>query len=74
MNRRREPFRAPADRRALPSRRQARIKLIEKLAAAGQLSAGFLLRVLHQGQLDLFELAFAKLLQIDLPQLRGLLY
>lgn len=40
-------------------------KLIEKLATAGQLRAGFLLRVLQQGQLDLFDLAFAKLL--DLP-------
>ena len=40
-------------------------KLIEKLATAGQLRAGFLLRVLQQGQLDLFDLGFAKLL--DLP-------
>jgi uncharacterized protein (DUF2336 family) len=50
------------------------VKLVEKLAAAGQLRAGFLLRVLHQGQVELFETAFAKLLQLELPQLRRVLY
>jgi uncharacterized protein (DUF2336 family) len=41
-------------------------KLIEKMAASGQLKAGFLMRVLSQGQLDLFDLAFARLLDVDL--------
>ena len=50
------------------------IKLVDKLDAAGQLRAGFLLRVLHQGQLDLFELAFAKLLKMETEQLRRVLY
>ena len=50
------------------------VKLVDKLAAAGQLRAGFLLRVLHQGQADLFDVAFAKLLQLDLEQLRRILY
>jgi uncharacterized protein (DUF2336 family) len=49
-------------------------KLVDKLAAAGQLRAGFLLRVLNQGQLDLFETAFAKLLNLDMPNLRRVLY
>lgn len=49
-------------------------KLIDKLATAGQLKAGFLLRVLHQGQMDLFELAFAKLLATDFPRIRRILY
>jgi uncharacterized protein (DUF2336 family) len=49
-------------------------KLVDKLAAAGQLKAGFLLRVLHQGQIDLFETAFAKLLEVDVPAMRRLLY
>ncbi len=40
-------------------------KLVEKLAVAGQLKPGFLLRVLQQGQNDLFDLAFARLLDID---------
>ncbi len=49
-------------------------KLIEKLAASGQLKAGFLMRVLSQGQIDLFDLAFSRLLQIELPRFRGLFY
>lgn len=49
-------------------------KLVEKLAAAGQLRAGFLLRVLSQGKLDLFEVGFARLLNLDIPDLRRVLY
>jgi uncharacterized protein (DUF2336 family) len=49
-------------------------KLIEKLASSGQLKAGFLLRVLHQGQLDLFDLALAKLVNLPLPELRKKFY
>ncbi|HEV2562361.1 MAG TPA: DUF2336 domain-containing protein [Rhizomicrobium sp.] len=49
-------------------------KLIDKLAAAGQLRAGFLLRVLNQNQIELFETAFAKLLNLDMPNLRRVLY
>jgi len=49
-------------------------KLIDKLAAAGQLKAGFLLRVLHQGQIELFELAFAKMLDVASGDIRRVLY
>ncbi|MDE2184941.1 MAG: DUF2336 domain-containing protein [Alphaproteobacteria bacterium] len=49
-------------------------KLINKLYDAGQLKAGFLLRVLHQGQADLFDLGFARLLNIPLTELRQALY
>lgn len=49
-------------------------KLIDKLAASGQLKAGFLLRVLHQGQIDLFDLAFAKLLGVSLVDSRRKFY
>lgn len=49
-------------------------KLIEKLSASGQLKAGFLLRVLHQGQSDLFDLALAKLTDLPLPALRERFY
>jgi uncharacterized protein (DUF2336 family) len=49
-------------------------KLIDKLATAEQLKAGFLLRVLQQGQFDLFELAFARLLQLNDTQMRRTLY
>lgn len=49
-------------------------KLIEKLAASGQLKAGFLMRVLSQGQADLFDLAFARILDIDLASFRRYFY
>jgi uncharacterized protein (DUF2336 family) len=49
-------------------------KLIEKMATSGQLKAGFLMRVLSQGQIDLFDLAFARLLQIDLTAFRKFFY
>ena len=49
-------------------------KLIEKLAASGQLKAGFLMRVLSQGQIDLFDLAFARLLEVDLNAFRKFFY
>ena len=39
----------------------SQIKLVEKLAAAGQLKPGYLLRVLKEHQLGLFEAALAKL-------------
>jgi uncharacterized protein (DUF2336 family) len=53
---------------------QSAQKLIDKLAASGQLKPGFLLRVLHQGQIDLFDLAFAKLLGAPLADARRKLY
>jgi len=49
-------------------------KLIDKLAASGQLKTGFLMRVLSQGQMDLFELAFARLLEIDVASFRTVFY
>jgi uncharacterized protein (DUF2336 family) len=49
-------------------------KLIDKLASSGQLKAGFLLRVLHQGQSDLFDLALSKMVGLPLPELRVKFY
>lgn len=49
-------------------------KLVEKLAASGQLKAGFLMRVLSQGQVDLFDLAFAKLTNMELAAFRIVFY
>lgn len=49
-------------------------KLVDKLAGAGQLRAGFLLRVLQQGQFDLFDQAFAKLLDLQLGEFRRSFY
>ena len=53
---------------------QSAQKLIDKLAASGQLKAGFLLRVLHQGHLDLFDLGLAKLVNLPLSELRAKFY
>jgi len=63
---------APAPPRVTPT--EGAQKLIDKLAGAGQLKPGFLLRVLHQGQADLFDLAFARLLGIELDGVRKALY
>ena len=49
-------------------------KLVEKLSHSGQLRASFLIRVLHQGQMDLFDHGFAALLQLDVETVRKLLY
>lgn len=49
-------------------------KLVDKLASAGQLRAGFLLRVLQQGQFDLFDVAFAKLLELPIVEFRRMFY
>ena len=49
-------------------------KLIDKLAASGQLKTGFLMRVLSQGQMDLFDLAFSRLLEIDAASFRTIFY
>jgi uncharacterized protein (DUF2336 family) len=49
-------------------------KLVDKLAVSGQLKAGFLLRVLNQGQIDLFDLAFARLVDLPLQAMRHKFY
>lgn len=49
-------------------------RLVEKLHGAGQLKAGFLLRVLHQGQIDLFDLAFARLVNMEVNVFRHAFY
>jgi len=54
--------------------RESENKLIEKLAASGQLRASFLLRVLNQGQIDLFDAGLAKLLGLALTDLQDRFY
>ena len=49
-------------------------KLVEKLHASGQLRASFLIRVLNQGQMELFEYAFAVLLNMEPETMRRALY
>ena len=49
-------------------------KLVDKLAIAGQLKPGFLVRVLQQGQAELFEIAFSKLLEMEPVAFRDVFY
>jgi uncharacterized protein (DUF2336 family) len=49
-------------------------KLIDKLAGSGQLKTGFLMRVLSQGQVDLFDLAFSRLLDVQVTGFRNAFY
>ena len=45
-------------------------KLVAKLSASGQLRASFLIRVLQQGQMELFEHGFAALLGLEVTAMR----
>jgi len=49
-------------------------KLIDKLAGSGQLRASYLIRVLREGQIELFDHGFATLLQLDVGPMRQALY
>jgi uncharacterized protein (DUF2336 family) len=49
-------------------------KVTEKLASSGQLRASYLMRVLRQGQMELFDHGFATLLQLDVEPVRKALY
>ncbi len=49
-------------------------RLIEKMARSGQLKPGFLMRVLSQGQMDLFDLGFARLAGMDVCRFRNAFY
>lgn len=49
-------------------------KLVDKLSRAGQLKPGFLVRVLQQGQTDLFDVGFAKLLELEPIAFRDIFY
>ena len=51
------------------------VKLVGKLAwPRDQLRPSFLIRVLHQEQMDLFEHGFAALLHLDIGAIRYILY
>jgi len=49
-------------------------KLIDKLAGSGQLRASYLMRVLREGRMELFDHGFAILLQLDVEPMRKALY
>jgi uncharacterized protein (DUF2336 family) len=65
-------IRAPEPPRSPPA--AGAEKLVDKLAVSGQLKAGFLLRVLNQGQIDLFDLALARLVDLPLADMRHKFY
>ena len=49
-------------------------RLVEKLSTSGDLSPRFMIKSLHQGEVDLFEFAFAKLLGVDIEKIRYIVY
>lgn len=49
-------------------------RLVDKLYAAGQLKPSFLLKALAEGQKEIFELGFAKLLGLEAPKARNAIY
>jgi len=49
-------------------------KLVGKLKVAGQLKPSFLIRVLQQGQMELFEFGLAALLDLEVEAMRKILY
>lgn len=48
--------------------------LIDKLHAAGQLTAGFLVKALRQGEVTLFELGIAKLTRVPPAMMKSMIY
>ncbi|WP_373085797.1 DUF2336 domain-containing protein [Sneathiella sp.] len=48
--------------------------LVEKLHKSGELSSRFMIKSLHQGEIDLFEFSFAKLLDLDIQVVRKIVY
>ncbi|MDF2367332.1 DUF2336 domain-containing protein [Sneathiella sp.] len=49
-------------------------RLVEKLHRSGELSTRFMIKSLHQGEIDLFEFAFAKLLGVESDEIRDIIY
>ncbi len=50
------------------------IRLGEKLHRSGDLSTRFMIKSLHQGEIDLFEISFAKLLGVEGDAIRNIIY
>ncbi|MZR30816.1 DUF2336 domain-containing protein [Sneathiella litorea] len=50
------------------------LRLVEKLHHSGELSTRFMIKSLHQGEIDLFEYSFAKLLDIESDKIKDILY
>ncbi|RMF09540.1 MAG: DUF2336 domain-containing protein [Alphaproteobacteria bacterium] len=52
----------------------ANSRLVDKLAGAGQLTPAFLVKSLNQGQVELFELGFARLVNLSSVRFRRVIY
>lgn len=59
---------------AISSESDPSARLVEKLYKSGELSSRFMIKSLNQGEIDLFELSFAKLLDVDLDAVRRIVY
>lgn len=57
-----------------PNLHDASQRLIEKLHHGGQISHGFLVKTLQQGEITLFEFGLAKLSNLRLPLVRRIIY
>src|SRR5262249_22295754 len=68
------PEHLPARAPQVDSPLESENRLIEKLAASGQLKASFLMRVLNQGQIELFDAGLARLLGLPVTGLRERFY
>src|SRR5690606_38981658 len=49
-------------------------KMVDKLFEAGQINPAFIMKCLHQGQVEFFEEAFAKLCNLQPDVLRKIIY
>jgi uncharacterized protein (DUF2336 family) len=70
----RQAVQTPAPISAATDSTETARKLVDKLHTSGQLKAGFLLRVLHQNQTELFDHGFARLLGLDVGKFRQIFY
>lgn len=66
-----EPFGRPVTLEKAEDREAMEHRMIEKLDAAGQLKPGYLLRVLGEHKLSLFEIGLSRLAGVDLADLRA---
>jgi len=65
---------ATAEDDILTTQEKSEILLVNKLHKADRLKPSFLMKCLRQGQSSLFEIAFAKMIQVPLKIMRSLLY
>lgn len=60
--------------RSISAESDPSFRMVEKLYRSGDLSPRFMVKSLQQGEIDLFEFAFARLLDLDIATLRHIVY